>query len=135
MHSDVTRVRQILLNLLSNAAKFTENGIITLAVSRSNDDRLRFTVSDTGIGMTPEQLVKLFQRFHQADASTTRQFGGTGLGLALTKAFAAMLGGEIDVSSTYGSGSIFAVTLPARLDAETVMGGSERGNGRGGRCS
>ena len=122
MHSDVTRVRQILLNLLSNAAKFTENGTITLSVSRLGDDRLRFAVSDTGIGLTSEQLAKLFQRFQQADVSTTRQFGGTGLGLALTKAFAALLGGEIDVSSTYGSGSTFAVTLPAWLDAETVTG-------------
>ena len=120
MHSDITRVRQILLNLLSNAAKFTENGTITLSVSRWVDDRLRFAVSDTGIGMTPEQLAKLFQRFQQADASTTRQFGGTGLGLALTKAFTAMLGGEIEVTSTYGTGSTFAVTLPARLDVETV---------------
>ena len=120
MHSDITRVRQILLNLLSNAAKFTENGTITLAVSRLDEDRVRFAVSDTGIGMTPEQLAKLFQRFQQADASTTRQFGGTGLGLALTKAFAAMLGGEIEVSSTYGSGSTFAVSLPARLDSQAV---------------
>ena len=124
MHSDVTRVRQILLNLLSNAAKFTENGTVTLSVSRNDDDRIRFAVSDTGIGMTPEQLAKLFQRFQQADASTTRQFGGTGLGLALTKAFAAMLGGEIDVTSTYGTGSTFAVTLPARLDADAVTGRS-----------
>lgn len=120
MHSDITRTRQILLNLLSNAAKFTENGIITLSVARSADERIRFAVSDTGIGMTEEQLAKLFQRFQQADASTTRQFGGTGLGLALTKAFAAMLGGEIEVTSTYGSGSTFAVTLPARLDAEIL---------------
>ena len=122
MHSDVTRVRQILLNLLSNAAKFTENGTITLSVSRNNDDRVRFAVSDTGIGMTPEQLAKLFQRFQQADVSTTRQFGGTGLGLALTKAFAAMLGGEIEVTSVSGTGSTFAATLPARLDAEMVTG-------------
>ncbi len=122
MHSDITRVRQILLNLLSNAAKFTENGTITLSVSRDGDDRIRFAVSDTGIGMTPEQLAKLFQRFQQADASTTRQFGGTGLGLALTKAFAAMLGGVIEVTSIHGAGSTFAVTLPARLDAEMVAG-------------
>ena len=119
MHSDVTRVRQILLNLLSNAAKFTENGIVTLAVSRG-EDTLRFSVSDTGIGMNEEQLAKLFQRFQQADASTTRQFGGTGLGLALTRAFATMLGGEVTVTSAVGQGSTFTVTLPARLTTEEM---------------
>ena len=126
MHSDVTRVRQILLNLLSNAAKFTENGVITFGISRRPDpggDRIRFVVADTGIGMSDEQLAKLFQRFQQADASTTRQFGGTGLGLALTKGFAAMLGGEVSVVSTPGQGSTFAVDLPARLEpeAETTL--------------
>ncbi len=91
MHSDVTRIRQVLLNLLSNAAKFTETGAITLSAARARAGRrdwLRFAVADTGIGMTEEQLAKLFQRFQQADASTTRKFGGTGLGLSLTKAFA-----------------------------------------------
>ncbi len=125
MHSDVTRVRQILLNLLSNAAKFTEHGQITLAVSREampgQVDRMRLSVSDTGIGMSEEQVARLFQRFQQADASTTRQFGGTGLGLALTKAFAAMLGGNVQVLSTPGSGSTFIVSLPVILPvAEAV---------------
>ena len=119
MHSDVTRVRQVLLNLLSNAAKFTENGTITLAVDRQarpgKVDRMRFTVSDSGIGMSADQLAKLFQRFQQADASTTRQFGGTGLGLALTKAFAALLGGDVVVRSTEGEGSTFEVLLPTVL--------------------
>ena len=118
MHSDVTRVRQILLNLLSNAAKFTENGTITLAIGHSAPGRLKFTVTDTGIGMTEDQLTKLFQRFHQADASTTRQFGGTGLGLALTKAFVDLLGGDVDVRSTEGRGSTFEVVLPATLGLE-----------------
>ncbi len=119
MQSDVTRVRQVLLNLLSNAAKFTESGAVTLAVERApgpdGADWLAFTVSDTGIGMTEEQLAKLFRRFQQADASTTRQFGGTGLGLALTKAFTALLGGEVGVQSSPGQGSIFTVRLPAKL--------------------
>ena len=119
MHSDVTRVRQILLNLLSNAAKFTEHGAITLAVSREavrgQPDTMCFSVSDTGIGMTDEQMARLFQRFHQADPSTTRQFGGTGLGLALTRAFATMLGGDVQVSSRQGAGSTFAVRLPVVL--------------------
>jgi len=122
MHSDVTKVRQILLNLLSNAAKFTEGGSITLSAERRSGpggkDWLAFRVSDSGIGMTEEQLAKLFQRFQQADASTTRRFGGTGLGLSITKAFSAMLGGEVDVESTPGQGSAFTVRLPSTIAAE-----------------
>ena len=116
MHSDVTKVRQILLNLLGNAAKFTERGTITLAAQRelsaANGD-LVFRVSDTGIGMTRDQQARLFQRFVQADSSTTRKFGGTGLGLSLTKAFAEMLGGTVAVDSALGRGSSFTVVLPA----------------------
>lgn len=117
MTSDVTRIRQILLNLLSNAAKFTEDGLITLAITRT-PGRVEFAVTDTGIGMTEAQLAKLFQRFQQADASTTRQFGGSGLGLALTKAFATMLGGDVAVRSQEGQGSAFVVSLPASLDVD-----------------
>ncbi|GGD99354.1 hypothetical protein GCM10011390_17690 [Aureimonas endophytica] len=111
LHSDVTKLRQILLNLLSNAAKFTQDGTITLGVER-RAEAMVFTVHDTGIGMTAEQLERLFQRFQQADASTTRKYGGTGLGLALTKAFSAMLGGEVSVTSEAGRGSTFTLTLP-----------------------
>jgi PAS domain S-box-containing protein len=110
--TDVTKLRQCLINLLSNAAKFTENGTITLAVARAGET-LRFAVSDTGIGMTPEQVAKLFERFTQADASTTRRFGGTGLGLAITRAFAEMLGGAITVDSREGVGTTFTLVLPA----------------------
>ena len=116
MRSDVTKIRQVLLNLLSNAAKFTEGGTITLAASREPSpagDRIVFHVSDTGIGMTEEQRAKLFQRFVQADSSTTRKFGGTGLGLSLTRALADMLGGTVSVESEPGRGSRFAVSLPA----------------------
>ena len=112
MLSDAVKLRQCLLNLLSNAAKFTEAGRVTLSVSREGD-RLRFTVSDTGIGMTPEQAAKLFQRFTQADTSTTRRFGGTGLGLSITKAFAAMLGGDVSVESEEGRGTSFTLVLAA----------------------
>ena len=116
MHSDLTKVRQILLNLLSNAAKFTEDGVITLSVSRGRDrdgnDRMTFGVADTGIGMTEEQVARLFQRFSQADASTTRRFGGTGLGLSLTRAFADMLGGTVTVESQPGRGTSFTVAVP-----------------------
>ena len=121
MHSDVTKIRQILLNLLSNAAKFCERGTITLAVSRDAANPggpVTFRVSDTGIGMTAEQLSRLFQRFQQADSSTTRRFGGTGLGLSLTKAFADMLGGRVEVESEEGHGTSFIVRLPATYVAE-----------------
>ena len=114
MHSDTTKIRQTLLNLLSNAAKFTENGTITLSAEREAD-QIVFRVQDSGIGMTEEQLAKLFQRFSQADASTTRRFGGTGLGLSITKAFMSMLGGSIGVTSEAGQGSCFTVRLPVAL--------------------
>jgi len=116
MHSDLTKVRQILLNLLSNAAKFTTEGKITLAVSpegAGTDATMCFAVRDTGIGMTEEQLSRLFERFTQADASTTRRFGGTGLGLSLTKVLAEMLGGTVSVTSVEGQGSTFSVRLPS----------------------
>ena len=121
MRSDVTKFKQVLLNLLSNAAKFTEAGTVTLSAergpNRDGQDWLTFRVSDTGIGMTGEQLAKLFQRFQQADASTTRKFGGTGLGLALTKAFSTMLGGDVEVESSPGRGSVFTVRLPTMYEA------------------
>ncbi len=116
MRSDLTKVRQVVLNLLSNAAKFTESGTVTLRASRHAEEnghaRLIFAVADTGIGMTPEQQAKLFQRFVQADASTTRRFGGTGLGLSLSRAFADLLGGTVTVESEYGRGSTFTLALP-----------------------
>ncbi len=114
MHSDPVKLRQCLFNLLGNAAKFTEAGTITLTARREGD-MVAFAVADTGIGMTPEQLDRLFRRFSQADASTTRRFGGTGLGLAITRAFATMLGGEIGVESAAGQGSTFTLRLPADI--------------------
>jgi CheY-like chemotaxis protein len=116
MHADVTKVRQGLFNLLSNACKFTKEGRITLKVSRLEKDGadwLHFTVSDTGIGMTPGQLAKLFQAFSQADASTTRKYGGTGLGLAISRKFCQMMGGDITVTSEPGKGTSFTMQLPA----------------------
>ena len=120
MHSDLVKVRQSLLNLLSNASKFTESGRIVLTVHRSTShglDWMEFRVSDTGIGMSPENLEKLFERFSQADASTTRRFGGTGLGLSITRAFCTMLGGDISVESEEGKGTTFTIRLPADLRA------------------
>lgn len=116
MHSDATRVRQILFNFLSNAAKFTSNGIITLAChrkTRENGDEFVFSVSDTGIGMTTDQLKHVFEPFTQADASTTRKYGGTGLGLTVNREFAHLLGGDIAVESTFGKSSKFIARLPA----------------------
>jgi signal transduction histidine kinase/CheY-like chemotaxis protein len=113
--SDQTKVKQALLNLLSNASKFTQKGTLTLAVSRL-DSKVCFRVTDTGLGMTPEQLGKLFQAFSQADASTTKRFGGTGLGLAITKHFCTMLGGDVAVESSPGVGSTFTITLPDLVD-------------------
>jgi signal transduction histidine kinase/DNA-binding response OmpR family regulator len=121
MRSDPVKLRQCLFNLLSNAAKFTESGEVTLAVERTGES-LSFRVADTGIGMTPEQQDRLFQRFTQADVSTTRRFGGTGLGLALTKAFAEMLGGTVMVESEEGQGTTFTLTLSADLRSPAADG-------------
>ncbi|MBI5671297.1 MAG: response regulator [Chloroflexi bacterium] len=118
MHTDLTKVRQTLLNLLSNASKFTEKGQITLDVRRealNGTDWLIFTVSDTGIGMSKEQLSRLFKDFSQADSSTTRKYGGTGLGLAISHRFCQMMGGNISVTSEVGQGSTFTVRLPATV--------------------
>jgi len=114
MRTDQVKLRQCLFNLVSNAAKFTVNGRIVLRASRSGDE-VAFSVADSGIGMTPEQLERLFERFTQADVSTTRRFGGTGLGLAITRAFCRLLGGDVDVASTYGEGSTFTIRLPAEM--------------------
>jgi signal transduction histidine kinase len=117
MHSDVTKVRQVLLNLLSNSAKFTERGNVQLRASResrSGIDWLSFSVTDNGIGMSPEQLDRAFEAFTQADESTSRKHGGTGLGLTITREFCELLGGEIKVKSEQGNGSVFTVTLPVQ---------------------
>jgi signal transduction histidine kinase/CheY-like chemotaxis protein/HAMP domain-containing protein len=115
---DPMRLRQILLNLLSNACKFTSQGEVKLRVRKVADGRnwVEFAVADTGIGMTPEQQAKLFEEFTQADSSTARRYGGTGLGLAITRKLARMMGGDVMVASEPGKGSIFTVRLPAGPD-------------------
>jgi len=118
MRADLTKVRQALFNLLSNACKFTDRGTVTLAVSREAGDRpesVVFRVSDTGIGMTPEQLARLFEAFSQADAATTRKYGGTGLGLALSRRLCRMMGGDVTAESEAGRGSTFTIRLPAEV--------------------
>jgi len=125
MRSDLTRVRQILLNLLSNACKFTEHGTITLAVARRSGD-VEFRVSDSGIGMTPDQLSRLFQTFAQAEASTSKKYGGTGLGLAITRRFCELMGGTVSVTSEPGRGSTFLVRLPVSAGEQAERPASEK---------
>jgi signal transduction histidine kinase len=120
MHADLTKVRQALFNLLSNASKFTERGTITLTVEREPDDWLTFAVADTGIGMTDQQIGRLFEAFSQAEASTRSQYGGTGLGLAISRQFCRLMGGDITVESTYGEGATFTVRLPVTVSEPTV---------------
>ncbi|MGF1937670.1 MAG: ATP-binding protein [Nostoc sp. ChiQUE02] len=120
MYADQTRMRQVLLNLLSNASKFTTNGKVTLTVKREKDEfrpeaplgNITFTVTDTGIGMSHRQQQQLFQPFTQGDTSTTKKYGGTGLGLAISRHFCQMMGGEIIVKSQPGIGSTFTIRLP-----------------------
>jgi signal transduction histidine kinase/DNA-binding response OmpR family regulator len=120
MHADQTRIRQALLNLVSNANKFTEHGSVTIDVARVTSkgiEEITMAVRDTGIGMSREQLGRLFQEFVQADPSTTRKYGGTGLGLAISRRFCQMMGGEITVESQLGKGSTFTIRLPAHIEA------------------
>ena len=148
MRADVTKVRQSLFNLLSNASKFTNEGTVTIRVAREAEppagwvsksdyqgEWIYYSVSDTGIGMSQEQVDKVFGEFQQADASTTRKYGGTGLGLAITQRFCQMMGGDIVVHSTQGEGSTFTFWLPADLQTapareEALVNGS--GDGIGG---
>jgi adenylate cyclase len=115
LRADPMRLRQILLNLLSNACKFTKQGDVTLRARRiTNGGRwVELSVADTGIGMTPEQQARLFAEFSQAEATTAQKFGGTGLGLAISRKLARMMGGDVTVTSEPGQGSVFAVRLPA----------------------
>ena len=127
---DPMRLRQILLNLLSNACKFTKQGEVTLLARKlvNEGSWIEFAVSDTGIGMTPEQQAKLFEEFTQADSSTARQYGGTGLGLAITRKLARMMGGDVTLTSEAGKGSTFTVRLPAITD---VPAGAQISSDRG----
>ncbi len=119
LNTDFTKLKQCLINLISNAAKFTNKGEVTIRVSRQGEgvdhSMVKFEIVDSGIGMTDEQIGRLFKAFTQADSSTTRNFGGTGLGLTITKHFCTMMGGSIDVTSKPGHGSTFAIVLPDRV--------------------
>jgi signal transduction histidine kinase len=123
MYDDQTKLRQALFNLLSNACKFTEQGTVTVQVQRgvlAGVEWLTFRVSDTGIGMTPEQLGRLFQPFSQAEATTSKKYGGTGLGLVLSRRFCQMMGGDITVESEPGQGTAFTIRLPREVQEENA---------------
>jgi PAS domain S-box-containing protein len=126
LYGDQTKLRQVLINLVGNAAKFTSAGTVTLAVHRG-PATVRFEVADTGIGIAPEHLSRLFEPFVQADASTTRKYSGTGLGLAITRRYCHMMGGTITVTSELARGSTFTVYLPMELTEEAVGPGGGRG--------
>jgi adenylate cyclase len=119
LNADSMRLKQILLNLLSNACKFTKQGEVALRVRKVANGRewVEFAVADSGIGMTPEQQAKLFQDFTQADSLTARRYGGTGLGLAISRKLARMMGGDVTVASEVGKGSVFTVRLPGRPES------------------
>jgi signal transduction histidine kinase len=120
IRADQTRLRQSLLNLASNANKFTEKGTVTIAAHQGQEngrDWITLSVADTGIGMTAEQMGKLFQEFSQASSSTASKYGGTGLGLVISRRFCQMMGGDITVESEIGRGSIFTIRLPTIVDA------------------
>ncbi|MDH5556318.1 MAG: ATP-binding protein [Alphaproteobacteria bacterium] len=122
--SDQVKIRQILFNILSNAAKFTEDGTIVVTVRTENHrgaDRIMIKIEDSGIGMTPDQLERVFGEFIQADSSTTRQYGGTGLGLAISRKMTQMLGGEISAASVPGKGSTFTIELPAIMSEPATV--------------
>src|SRR5262245_14229598 len=115
MHADQMRLRQTLLNLMSNANKFTNRGTVTIAAQQEHDngrDWVTLSVADTGIGMTAEQIGKLFQEVSQASSKTASKYGGTGLGLVISRRFCQMMGGDITVASEPSKGSVFTVRLP-----------------------
>lgn len=121
MHGDLLKTRQVLLNLMSNAAKFTGNGTVTLRVNRETydgEDWLIFIVRDTGIGMSTRQMQQIFEEFSQADRSTTREYGGTGLGLTISRKLCHMMQGDISVNSVQGKGSTFTVRIPAKIEEQ-----------------
>jgi signal transduction histidine kinase len=128
MHADQMRLRQALLNLMSNANKFTDRGTITINAGHRQEnggDWITLAVTDTGIGMTPEQMGKLFQEFSQASSSTASKYGGTGLGLVISRRFCQMMGGDITVKSEPGRGSTFTIRLPRIVEAPKEVAGAQ----------
>jgi len=133
VRADATKLKQVLLNLISNAGKFTRNGEIKIAITKpvnGEEKRFEIAVADTGIGMTGDQMKRLFQPYQQATDSTSRQYGGTGLGLAISRQFCRLMGGDLTVASEPGKGSVFTVTLPARV-MESAEAAFESSNASG----
>ncbi len=128
IETDLQRIEQILKNLLSNAFKFTEKGKVTLSIRRTGDGQIAFGVTDTGIGIAPEQQRRIFEAFHQADGTISRKFGGTGLGLSISRELVRLLGGTIHIRSQEGQGSTFTVTLPLAYDPAIVAPRAPVGN-------
>ncbi len=128
IETDLQRIEQILKNLLSNAFKFTEKGKVTLSMNRTGDGQVAFGVTDTGIGIAPEQQKRIFEAFHQADGTISRKFGGTGLGLSISRELVRLLGGTIHIRSQEGKGSTFTVTLPLAYDPAIVAPRAPVGN-------
>ena len=118
LKNDQTKLRQILFNMLSNAAKFTKKGTITLQIKPEKKDNLRFDVIDTGIGMSEEQIGKVFEEFTQAESSTAKDYGGTGLGLPISKKMTEMMGGKMEVNSKEGKGTTFSIIIPIVVQEE-----------------
>ena len=116
LKNDQTKLRQILFNMLSNAAKFTKKGTITLQIKPEKKNKLQFSVIDTGIGMNQDQIGKVFEEFTQAEASTSKEYGGTGLGLPISKKMTEMMGGEINVESEEGKGTTFSIIIPISVE-------------------
>jgi signal transduction histidine kinase len=124
IHADQMRLRQALLNLMSNANKFTEKGTVTIAARQKQEngrDWVTLSIADTGIGMTPQQIDKLFQEFSQASSKTASKYGGTGLGLVISRRFCQMMGGDITVKSEPGRGSTFTIRLPRIVEAPKAI--------------
>ena len=115
--NDQTKLRQILFNMISNAAKFTKKGTVTLGITKY-DEKVRFAVTDTGIGMNAEQLGKVFEEFTQAESSTSKDYGGTGLGLPISKKMTEMMGGIMEVESEEGRGTTFSIIIPITVEGK-----------------
>ena len=112
LKNDQTKLRQIIFNMLSNAAKFTKKGKITMLIEKIGNKNIKFDIKDTGIGMNEEQLKNVFEEFTQAESSTSKEYGGTGLGLPISKKMTEMMGGQIDSVSEVGKGTTFTITIP-----------------------
>ena len=112
LKNDQTKLRQIIFNMLSNAAKFTKKGKITMLIDKMGSKNIKFDIKDTGIGMNEEQLKNVFEEFTQAESSTSKDYGGTGLGLPISKKMTEMMGGQIDAVSEVGKGTTFTITIP-----------------------